>query len=189
MPEKRKVITLNKRLYFPKWSVKNLCLLAMLTAITTILAIYCTFRIGNIIKIPFKFVSVFITGVLLGPISAGLVSMLGDILNTAIMPVGPFIPAISAIEFLVGFIFGIFFYNKDFLGKGYIIRALLCIILLFLTDTFLTPIPLVGAGYFPSYTVALITRLPAGLIKALLQFVFIIISKGYLKKFKVYTEV
>ena len=161
----------------------------MLTAITTLLAIYCTFRIGNIIKIPFKFVSVFITGALLGPVSGGLVSVLGDILNTAIMPVGPFIPAICAIEFLNGFIFGIFFYNKSFSGKSYILRALLCVLVLFLTDTFLTPLPLIDAGYFPSYSVALITRLPAGIIKAALQFVFIIISKGYLKKFKLYTEV
>lgn len=179
---------MHKKIKFLKFSAKKLSMLSMLTAITTILAIYCTFRIGNIIKIPFKFISVFITGALMGPLWGGFVSMAGDILNTAIMPVGPFIPMICLIEFLNGFIYGIFFYKKSFFGKSYILRTFICTLLLFLIDFFVTPIALVDAGYFPTYPIALITRLPAGAIKFAFQFVFILISNRYLKKFKSFTE-
>ena len=98
--------------YKLKLSVKDLCFLAMLTAITVILALFATIRIGNMIKIPLKFISVFITGVFFGPVWAGVSAAIGDLMNSLLMPVGPFMPQIMMVEFLNGFAFGLFMYNS-----------------------------------------------------------------------------
>jgi len=76
---------------------KKLCRLGLLTAITVILAMFFTFRIGTMIKIPLKFVSVFITGVFFGPIWGGVVGALGDFFNAVLMPVGAYIPLLTLI--------------------------------------------------------------------------------------------
>lgn len=169
-------------------SVRKLCTLGLLTAITVILAIFCTLRIGDTIKIPFKFISVFLTSAIFGPWWGGTVAALGDILNTLIVPVGAFNPFITCVEFLYGFIFGIFFYRHSQKGKGYLLRTVLCVIIMFLIDIFITSFILTCFGYFPSFTVAVAGRFLAGIIKASIHGIFIIVSQSYLNQFKKLTE-
>ncbi len=171
-----------------KLSVKNLCVLSLLTAITVILSVYCTLRIGSAIKIPFKFISVFLTAVIFGPVWGGLVAVIGDILNVFLAPSGAFIPMITVIEFLVGFIFGLFFYSRPLSGKGYYLRTLICVLTLFLIDLFLTSFILYKVGYFPSLPSAVSFRLIAGIIKAVIQGVFITLSSRYIGNFKALSE-
>ena len=97
------------KLGLEKLTAKKLCILAMLTALTVVLAVYGTFRIGNVIKIPTKFITVFISAALYGPIWGGVVAAIGDLLNSFLMPVGPWLPQITIVEFLCGFMFGLFF--------------------------------------------------------------------------------
>ena len=169
---------------FTKITLKKLCILSLMTAITAILSIYCTFRIGNAIKIPFKFVSVFLTAAMFGPFWGGIIAVLGDILNVFLAPSGPWIPMITAIEFLNGVTFGIFFYKRSPETKKYFLRTLICCLILLLLDMLLTSAVLTYVGYFPTFTTALIVRFPAGVIKILIQGIFIIISKTYIKNFK-----
>ncbi len=164
-------------------SVKELCQLGLLIAITVVLAIYATFRIGNTIKVPFKFISVFVTGALFGPIPAALTSLLGDLLNTFLVPVGPWIPGISLVEFVSGFIFGAFFYNRFNFSKTYVVRLVLCVICQALLDIFVTPVFLVQAGYFPSYTAAIIMRFGASALKMLAWSVVMFAGASYLPIF------
>ena len=71
-----------KNLLVPKkLNLRQFCALALLTAITVVLAVFCTIRVGSAIKIPLKFISVFLTAVIFGPWYAGLSAALGDILN------------------------------------------------------------------------------------------------------------
>ncbi len=172
-----------------KLSVKDLCFLALLTAITVILALFATIRIGNMIKIPLKFISVFITGVFFGPLWAGVSAAVGDLINSLLMPVGPFMPQIMMVEFFGGFVFGLFMYNSHEDTRLYALRVILCVLAQFAIDMFLTPVFLVQAGYFPDYSVAIAIRLPASLIKAAIQTVVLAAGKNYLKIFTKYMRV
>lgn len=174
---------MHKSHLFSKITLKKLCILSLMTAITAILSIYCTFRIGNAIKIPFKFVSVFLSAVMFGPFWGGIIAVLGDILNVFLAPSGPWIPMITAIEFLNGIVFGVFFYKHSYESKSYYVRTLICCLILLFIDMILTSSVLTGVGYFPTFTTALIVRFPAGIIKILIQGIFIIICKEYIKRF------
>ena len=159
--------------FFPKLTVKVICVVGLLIAITVVLAVFGTFRVGEVIKIPVKFVSIFVTSALYGPIYGGLVAVLGDLFNCLLAPSGAFLPQITALEFLNGFVFGIFFFGTEISKKGYIIRTFLCTLVLFAVDVFLTGLVLVSVGIFPSFAVAFAVRIWASLIKAALHIVVI----------------
>lgn len=164
-------------------SVKELCELALLTAITTLLAIYATFRIGNSVKIPLKFISVFATGALFGPVFAGLTGFLGDLLNALLVPVGAYLPQLGFVEFVSGFIYGLFFYKRYNFSRFYVVRLILCVIAQALLDIFVTTYFLTAAGYFPTFIAAIPIRLPATLVKMLVQSVVIFAGASYLPVF------
>ncbi|MDD4688194.1 MAG: folate family ECF transporter S component [Eubacteriales bacterium] len=171
---------MRKFLGLEKLTVRKLCMLGMLTALTVLLAIYCTFRIGNAIKIPFKFVTVFVTAVIFGPVWGGVVGALGDILNALIVPVGPIIPQITAVEFLYGFIFGLFFYKK----KNYYMNTVICAVVLSLVDIFVVSYILTSVGYFPGYITAISIRLIASVVKLGMYILVCVILKKHLGTFE-----
>lgn len=153
-------------------TTRKICLLGVLAAITAILGIFATFRIGNQIKIPLKFVTVFITGALFGPISGGLVAAIADVLNAVLVPVGPIMPQITAVEFLYGVIFGAFFHkSKD--NAFYYLRAVLCCLLQAGISITLMSKILTDIGYFSSFDAALAIRMPAALATLALHLIVI----------------
>ncbi len=179
-----RVFFMKKFFGFPKLTVYNLCAIAMLMAITTILAVFCTFRLGDLVKIPFKFIAVFVAGVIFGPWVGGLCGAVGDILNVLLVPSGAPIPALTVLEFLIGFIYGALFYRPSEKRKIYFIKCIICAVLMFLIDMFLSTAVLLEAGYFPTFAVAFSLRLPAGIIKAVIQTVFFLLSFKYLEKLR-----
>lgn len=166
---------------FPKLDLRKMCALAMLLAVTAILAIFGTFRIGNAIKIPTKFISVFVAAYFFGPWLGGFCGAAGDILNSLLVPVGAPLPALWAIEFLSGFLYGALFYKRRISGKGYVFRCFIAAVLLGAVDMLLVTAVLVSAGYFPSFAVAFYIRLAAGVFKAVLFFVVALFGCKYLK--------
>ena len=162
--------------YSLKITTHKLCALALLTAATVILSIFGTFRVGNQIKIPLKFLTVFLTGALYGPIAGGLVGAAGDILNAVLVPVGPLLPQITAVEFLYGAIFGLFFFKAENNGVYYI-RAAVCSLLQFLIGITVTTYILVDVGYFSSFGAAVIIRLPAAIATLAMHIFCICIMK------------
>lgn len=177
----RKDFFMGKIFRLQKLTLKELCAVSMLMALTAILAIYCTFRIGNQIKIPLKFISVFIAAFFFGPWIGGLCGAVGDILNILLVPVGTPLPALTLLEFVSGFIFGALFYRQKPSGAGYILRCIICTVLQFIIDMFLTSAVLIHAGIFPSFAVAFPVRLPAGIIKAILHMAVLTGGCAYLK--------
>ena len=175
-----------KRLGLEKLNARKLCVLAMLTALTVLLAVYGTFRIGNMIKIPTKFVTVFIAAALYGPIWGGVVAALGDLLNAFLVPVGPWLPQITAVEFLYGFIFGLFFFTEHAktYEKNYLLRTILCALTLTFIDIFPMSWILTTVGYFPSVGAAIVLRIYASVIKLALYIVVCLLLKRYLKSFE-----
>ena len=99
-------------------SVRDLCSLALLIAIAVLLAVYATVRVGSAIKIPFKFIPIFVTACLFGPFWAGMAGVVSDVLAFMLNPVGgAIIPQITMIEFFYGFTYGLFFYRKSTKGS------------------------------------------------------------------------
>ena len=170
---------------FPKLSVRDICLLGLFFAITALFSIFCTFRIGTIVKIPLKFISVFVAAALYGPLWGGICGAVGDILNCLLAPVGPFVPQITVLEFLSGAIYGIFFLGTIKTNKGYFARCLCCALSQLLLSAFLaTFIYTFWLGWFPGFWEAFIIRLPAALANFALQLCALLSLKGLLFRFK-----
>jgi len=141
-------------------STKKICTLGLLTAITVILGVFATFRVGNLIKVPMKFISVFLVGVLYGPLSAGSVAAIADLIEATKMGINPMI---TAVEFLCGFIFGACFYKVQD-NKKYYLRALICAVLQFLVAFFVMSYILCSMGIFADFWMATWVRLPQMII-------------------------
>ncbi len=160
-------------------------MLGLLVAITALLSIFCTFRVGTVVKIPLKFISVFVTGAMYGPIFSGLTAATGDLLNCLLAPSGPIIPQITLIEFLSGFVYGLFFFKPNLSKKSYIVRTILCVGIQFLIDMFLTTALFsLWLGWYPSFAVAFYTRIAAGVIKPILQAAVLLTCRGYIEKLR-----
>lgn len=171
---------LSKKFALPRLTVRDICAIGMLLAITALLAIFFTFRIGNTIKIPLKFISVFVASVLYGPWIGGFVGACGDILNVVLAPSGAWIPALTLIEFLCGFVYGVLFYRLPYKGISYLLRVAICAFAMLCIDLFLASSALIGAGIFPSFSVAFGIRLPAGILKAVMQAVVLALGTKYI---------
>lgn len=155
--------------FFPRLSTRDICILGLLASITALLSIFCTFRIGTVVKIPLKFISVFVTAALYGPLWGGICAALGDILNCLLAPVGPFVPQVTALEFASGFLFGLFFLKNTTKNK-HIVMSIFCVLAqLFLDLIINTAVFTFSLGWFPSFWTAFCIRIPASLIKFLLN--------------------
>jgi ECF transporter S component (folate family) len=66
-----------------------------------------------IVRIGFGFLPVAMSGMLFGPVWAGLGYVVGDILGMLIFPSGAYFPGFTLSAFLTGTLYGIFFYNKE----------------------------------------------------------------------------
>jgi len=163
-----------------KIDTRKLCILALLTAITVVLAMFGTFRLGNIVKIPFKFISVYVTAAIFGPVAGGITAALGDVINSVAFPVGPWLPALTIVEFLSGFLFGVFYHNKNLKGRGYFIRTFICVMFLFVLDMIITTYALTNAKYFVSFEAGFKVRLPAGIVEAVIQAVVLLSASAFM---------
>lgn len=163
-----------------------LTILAMLLAISVVLGIH-SIRIGSGIKISFKFVSVFVTSALFGPLYGGVCGFLSDLLAYLFNPAGgAYMPQIGLVEALYGISFGLFFYNKSGVNLKNTIRLLICLVL---NSTILS---LGLMSYFLSklmvmtYLNTLIMRVPSTIINTLIHFTLILVILKVLPKFKTY---
>lgn len=179
---------MRKFLGLQKPTTRETCTLALLTAVCALLALTATVRIGNYIKIPFKFIAVYTTAVFFGPVWAGASAAIGDILNAVLSPVGDFMPQITLVEFIGGFLYGLTVFNIHTQKSGFITRVLACTVLQTALDMFITPIFLVQVGIFPSYRAALAIRLAASLAKAAAQATVMLCSRRYLILFSKYVR-
>lgn len=138
-------------------STRKMCLLGLFAAITVILGMFATIRVGNLIKIPFKFITVFVVGAIYGPLSAGIVAAIADFFEALKLGVNPLI---TMVEFLGGVIFGLCFYKAK-PNYAYYIRALVCALLQFTISFTLMSLILKFMGIYPTFWSAVWTRMPA----------------------------
>ena len=66
-----------------------------------------------IIRIGFGFIPVSMAGMMFGPLLAGIVGVMADILGMIIFPKGAYFPGFTLSAFTVAVIYGFFFYKKS----------------------------------------------------------------------------
>ena len=167
-------------------TAKDICSLALLIAITVLLGIYCTIRIGSGIKLSIKFISVFVTAALFGPLWGGVVGAVADIIAFIINPVGgAFLPQITMVEFIYGFTYGLFFFNMgSWQGFKTMLKVVICVIFqivflnLGLTTYFLTGIMNM------SFNNLLVMRSVSALINMAAQLVVLTFMSKYISVFR-----
>lgn len=172
---------LKRIFHFPRLTTGKVCSLGLLIAITIVLSILSGYlRIGNFSKLSISFVPVFIAAYSFGGIAGGMVAALADIISCFVNPVGPFLPQLTAIEFIYGFIYGIFFYKAS--PKLYLPTVLICDAFQFWANMLLKTTVL-SATYGATFNSYFITRLPMCIVQAIIIFIVLILIKPFLKTF------
>ena len=78
----------------------RLVLMAMFVAVQIILSRFLSINLWNL-KIGFSFIPIVLAGILLGPLSAGLVGLVADVLGATLFPIGAFFPGFSLTSFII----------------------------------------------------------------------------------------
>ena len=90
------------------FSVKRLTIMAMMTALTIIVARFCAIPINEGLRLGFDSIPVILTGIWLGPIPAAIVGGLADVIGTLINSYGgPYFPPMTVTPMLVGVVAGV----------------------------------------------------------------------------------
>lgn len=168
-----------------KLTLRQLCILGMLVALTIVFGFFATWRIGASIKISLKFSSVYVAAVLFGPIIGGIVGMASDIASFIANPAAGFIPLITVAEFVIGAVYGLFFKNIEF-TKPHIPRVLICCAFQALIVDMLVKTFAISYSFGTGFGAMLLQRLPAVGINFLIQFTVIAVLNIYMEKFKKY---
>lgn len=106
-------------------NVYALTALGMLLALRVIVGIFANSTMalfGNAVKISINFLPIAVAAALFGPIGAGLVGALGDIISFFLNSVGTtYFPGFTINGFLTGMILGIFLYKNNITIKSVLI--------------------------------------------------------------------
>lgn len=88
-------------------NVRSVSMIGVLVALEMVLTRFLTIHTWNL-KIGFSFVPVVVAAILYGPVTAGLVAAIGDVIAAVLFPVGAFFPGFTLSAFLTGIVFGLF---------------------------------------------------------------------------------
>lgn len=170
-----------------KLSTRDLCFMAMLVAITVGLSALSGFlRIGNMSKFNVSFISVYVGAALFGPIAGGTIGALADFVSWFINPTGPFVPVFTAIEFVNGFLFGVFLYHAPEVKKNFAITTVcvvLCVVFQYVVNiirTYFLAHMYMGGKFYAAF----ISRIPSTTIMAVVKIVVIIIFEPIINRFE-----
>ena len=155
-----------------KYSIKDLVLISLLVALNIVLSRFLSISAWNI-KIGFTFITVFVAAYLYGPIIAGLVNGVADLIGSLIFPIGAYFPGFTITAFLVGIVSGLFLY-KNISDKRIVIVSLIYeLIFSLLINTFWIHIL-----YETSYVVLMSTRVIQSIVMIIVEIVTMkVISK------------
>lgn len=91
---------------------KEICVLALLTAVGIVLNRFVPVVNLWSTKIDFSFVAVMLAASLTGPIGGAVVGGLIDFIGAVLFPVGPYFPGFTVTAALTGLVFGLLLYKK-----------------------------------------------------------------------------
>ena len=159
-------------------STKNLVIMAVLIAVEIVLSRFLSISAWNT-KIGFAFVPVVIAAVLLGPVYAGIVGAVADLLGAVLFPIGAYFPGFTLTAFLTGLVYGLFLHKEQTVPRVIGAVAINQGILSLFLNTFWISV-LYGSPFKP----LLITRLPQTGILTVVQIVVIIVIAKVIPRIK-----
>lgn len=123
------------------YKVKRVVVLGLLLAFEIVLSRFLSFWFPSaampLLKIGFAFLPVVVASLLYGPLWAGAVAGLGDLLGAVLFPVGAYFPGFTVSTFLTGVIYGFFLYKREFkLWRALSAAALSSLLCSMVLDTF-----------------------------------------------------
>ena len=95
--------------------LKFICFAAILIATEIVLNRFLSINTAGL-KIGFSFVPIVIAAILFGPVKAGIIYCIADIVGAILFPIGPYFPGFSVCAFLMGMVYGVFLYKKEKVG-------------------------------------------------------------------------
>jgi len=162
----------------------------MLIAVTTVLSMISGhLRIGNISKLSISFISVYIAAASFGPVAGGVVGAAADVISFVANPTGAYVPWFTLIEFVNGFLFGVFFYRAKFETEKklfFIIRTLLCVVCQLAINMFFRTYLLLELGFMSKalgFWGAFIQRFPASFTMTVVKFIVLAALEGFMPLF------
>lgn len=97
---------------YSRVNAKSISLIGVLVAMEIILSKFLMIH-TSFIKIGFNFLPIAVAAMCYGPVAAGLVAVIGDIVTGVLFPVGAFFPGFTLSAFITGLIFGLFLKKKQ----------------------------------------------------------------------------
>lgn len=123
---------------FVTMDTQSLIIMGLLMAVEIVLTRLLSFQAWNL-RISLGFIPIAIAGMILGPVKAGLMSAVGDILGLFLFPAGSYFPGFTLTALLTGIVFGALLYKST--NKWRIIIAVAiheCVLGLFLNTLWLS---------------------------------------------------
>ncbi|MFV0466279.1 MAG: folate family ECF transporter S component [Lachnospiraceae bacterium] len=152
-----------------KLTAKTISAAGILIAAEIVLSRFLSIQTWNL-RIGFSFIPIVIAAILFGPITAGLIAVLSDLIGYFLVPSGTFFPGFTVTACITGVVFALFLYKKQSLPR--IIAAVLSTqILLSLGINTLW----LSILYGTAYKVLFLTRIYQVVAMSIVQIVLILI--------------
>lgn len=151
-----------------KVNVKAMSVVALLVAINIVLSQTLSIHTWNI-KIGFNFIPIVVAAMLYGPVAAGVVAAMGDVVSAIAFPVGPYFPGFTLTAVLTGVVFGLFLKKKPTVIKIVIAVMIVQLAIGLFGNTFF-----ISVLYGSSYKALFLTRIPQCLGMSVVQIASII---------------
>ena len=163
-----------------RFSTRHIVIMGILIAMNIVFTRLLSIQTATI-RIGFGFVPIAAAGILLGPIPAGLVAVIADVVGLFINATGAFHPGISLNAFLTGLVFGLFLHkNQKFWRVLAAVAVNQGILSLFLQTYWLYG--LYNMSGFAAYKALMISRIPQTLIVSAAQIITIPMIAQLLKR-------
>lgn len=168
---------------YTKVNARCVSMIGVLVALELVLSRF-TIHTWNL-KIGFNFVPVVVAAVFYGPLAAGLVAAIGDVLSAVLFPVGAFFPGFTLTAFLTGVVFGIFLKKKQNLGNILISVAIVQFVISQVVNTIF-----ISFLYGSPFRAMFFTRIYQTLIMSAVQAVgIVLICKKLIPVLRKYEEI
>lgn len=139
-------------------SVASLAVCGMLVALKVILGFF-TIPVSPLLKVGFDFLPVAVCGFLFGPIAAGSVGALCDIVTYLLRPAGPYFPGFTLNGFISGFVYGAILYRRPVtLPRSLAAKATLTVLISLLLNPLWLSV-LYGKAFFAVVSARIVTNL------------------------------
>ena len=126
---------------------RNITIIAMLAAMEVVLSRFLSINAWDL-KIGFNFIPIVVAAMMFGPVCAGLVAALGDLIGALLFPIGAYFPGFTATAFITGVVFGLFLYKKQSYLRALIAVLINQLILGLLVNSYWISV-LYGSPYLP----------------------------------------